>query len=181
MRATGWRLILTLVAIGALVGSLAGIAGSAAAPSKKSKSRAGAVERADLPRFHRGLGHGMVLHSEAVVPDDDGSGFETVTMDGGTFKSLDGTTVHLKQAVGDEVYKDDAAIDVGSAAKVYRNGDKAKLGDLKAGDRVRIIQRAGDTVVMAHDEDWRPFGRGHHGRGFGHGPGHGPGGPPAGP
>lgn len=195
MRQSGLRRITAIVVICALVGAVAGIAGSAAAPSgsnqdsaaekraaaknaaaKRAAQRRARAERRGLrmgPRLHRG---GPALHSEAVVPNEDGDGFITVTMDAGALKSVDGTTVHIRQAIGNAVYKEDAAIDVGSDAKVFRNHEEAKLSDLKEGDRVHVIRSPEGNVVMAHDKDWMPrrFGRRHHG------PGPGPGGPPPG-
>jgi hypothetical protein len=180
-----------VIAVCALVGALAGIAGSAAAPSKSkseqaqkkaAKKQAKALKRA----FRRGPGPGGPgfmrgpVHATAVVPNKDGTGFDTITTDAGTLKSVDGTTVHLKQGTDKATYKEDAAIDVGSDAKVIRNHEDAKLSDLKAGDHVRVITGApGRNLVIAEDDAWiaqekkRWEGRGfHRHRGFG------PGGPP---
>lgn len=173
-----------VVAICALVGALAGIAGSAAAPSKKSKSNQaqkkaqnGARERGFHPR-PLGLG-GPPLHSESVVPNRDGTDFLTIVTDSGTLLSVDGTTVHLKQATEKATYKADAAIDVGDNAKVFRNGGEAKLSDLEQDDHVHVIKGGPDgTVVLAHDDSFRPRMHRHH-RHRGFGPGAPP--PPAGP
>jgi hypothetical protein len=175
-----------VIAVCALVGALAGIAGSAAAPSK-SKS-ADAQKRKALKRAFRmgpgpgpGFGFGPV-HAEAVVPNKDGTGFVTVTTDAGTLNSVDGTTVHVKEGTDKKVYKDDVAIDVGSDATVIRNHEKAKLSDLKEGDHVRVITGAPKgNIVIAEDNAWlaqekkrfREHGFHHHG--------FGPGGPPPAP
>lgn len=161
-----------VIAVSALVGAIAGIAGSAAAPSKsksstsaaKKKAAAKAKARAQKKAAEKGLRHGggpgfgfgpgpggPALRSESVVPNADGTGFDTVTMDSGTFKSVDGTTVHLKQATDKAVYKEDAAIDVGADAKVIRNHAAAKLSDLKEGDEVRVIRAPQGNVVIAED------------------------------
>src|SRR4051794_4228840 len=142
MNRNGWQRMALVVAVCALVGALAGIAGSAAAPSKSSKAKAQAKAKKQAAergfRFRGGPGpggpiggpFGGPLHAETVVPQPDGSGFDTVTMDAGVLKSVDGKTLHIKQADGDNVYKDDAAISVGDDVKVFRNHDEAKLSDL---------------------------------------------------
>lgn len=176
-----------VIAVCALVGALAGIAGSAAAPSKSKSAQAQkkAAKKALKRAFRRGPGpggpgfmHGPV-HATAVVPNEDGTGFDTITTDAGTLNSVDGTTVHLKEGTDKKVYKDDVAIDVGSDAKVIRNHKDAKLSDLKEGDHVRVITGApkGNVVIAEDDafiaQEKKRFGK----RGFHH-HGFGPGGPP---
>ena len=188
-----------VVVVCALVGALAGIAGSAAAPSKSTAQKKADHKKAKAlrkamrggPGFGFGFrmgGPGMMMggpvHSETVVPKEDGTGFVTVTTDAGTLKSVDGTTVHVKEGTDKATYKDDAAIDVGSDAKVIRNGKDAKLSDLKEGDHVRVITGApkGNIVIAVDDafiaqmkQKFKRFGeRGFHHHGFG------PGGPPPG-
>jgi type II secretory pathway pseudopilin PulG len=185
-----------VIAVCAVVGAIAGIAGSAAAPSKSSKSSRSAQAQAQkkaakkaargLRRAFRGGPPGLAfgfgpVHATAVVPNQDGTGFLTITTDAGTLNSVDGTTVHLKEGTDKKVYKDDVAIDVGSDAKVIRNHADAKLSDLKEGDHVRVITGAPKgNIVIAEDDAWigqekKRFEE----RGFFH---HrfGPGGPPPG-
>lgn len=178
-----------VIAVTALVGALAGIAGSAAAPSKSSKQaqaqKKAAQKKARALRgaFRHGPGPGIgfgggPVHAQAVVPNEDGTGFVTVTTDAGTLNSVDGTTVHVKEGTDKKVYKDDVAIDVGNDATVIRNHEKAKLSDLKEGDQVRVITGApGGNVVIAEDDasaaQEKKKSREH---GFGH-RGFGPGGP----
>ena len=179
-----------VIAVCALVGALAGIAGSAAAPTKKSAAQAQkkAAKKALKRAFRRGPGPGGPgfmfmggpVHAEAVVPNEDGTGFDTITTDAGTLNSVDGTTVHLKEGTDKKVYKDDVAIDVGSDAKVIRNHQDAKLSDLKEGDHVRVITGApkGNIVIAEDDaflaQEKKRFGE----RGFHH---HGGPPPPGGP
>jgi hypothetical protein len=184
-----------VIAVCALVGAIAGIAGSAAAPSKsKSKSNsAQAQKKADSnkaralrhgfrggPPFGPGFGFGPI-HAEAVVPNADGTGFDTIVTDAGTVNSVAGTTVHIKEGTDKKVYKNDVAVDVGNDAKVIRNREDAKLSDLKAGDHVRVITGTPrGNLVMAADDAFiaqmkKRFGE----RGFGH-RGFAPGGPPPG-
>jgi hypothetical protein len=191
MKESGLRRIGAVVVICALVGALAGIAGSAAAPSKSTatqpkkakaqkKAAKKALRRGGLrgPGFFggpRGLDGGPV-HSEAVVPNADGTGFDTITADGGTLTSVDGSTVHIKEGTDKATYKADVAIDVGSSPTVIRNGKKATLGDLKDGDHVQVIQGTPKgTLVMAADDAWIAQREKDH---MGFGRGHGHGGPP---
>jgi hypothetical protein len=187
--------MLFVVAVCALVGALAGIAGSAAAPSSSSK-KATAAKKATRKAMRQALkrqalrhGFGMggpgfffgggPVHDEAVIPKADGSGFLTITSDRGDLLSVDDHTLHIKQADGNNVYKDDAAITVGSDVKVIRDRKDATLADLKAGDHVRIITGApkGDIVVAEDDAFQKQEEKDH---GFGHHHGFGPPGPPPG-
>jgi type II secretory pathway pseudopilin PulG len=187
-----------VIAVCAAAGAVAGIAGSAAAPSKSSKStqaqkKAARQKARALRHAFRAGGPGFLrapVHAEVVVPNQDGTGFVTVTTDVGTLNEVDGTTVHLKQATDKATYKNDAAIDVGADAKVIRNREDAKLSDLKAGDHVRVIKGGprGNLVIAEDDafiqqEKKRWSKRGFRHRGFGGPPPIGPGGgpPPAGP
>src|SRR3954469_13329168 len=103
MKGSGLRRMTAVIAICALVGALAGIAGSAAAPSKsskqtaaqkkaakaKAKAQARAQKNAQLRGrrggpglfFRHGPGgpDGGPVHSETVVPNADGTGFDTIT------------------------------------------------------------------------------------------------------
>jgi type II secretory pathway pseudopilin PulG len=216
MNPRGLKRISLVIAICAAVGAVAGIAGSAAAPSSSSKKATAAQQKAKLQmrrqfrmmrhqikrsmRFRMGMGPaffgpagGGPVHSTLVIPNKDGTDFLNITEDSGTLNSVDGTTVHLKEGTDKATYKDDQAIDVGSDAKVIRNGADAKLTDLQQGDHVRVITGGpkGNVVIAADDafiaaqkkkfEEHGPFGPGGH---FGPPPGGpppgAPGGPPAG-
>jgi hypothetical protein len=176
VKGAGFRRITIVIAVCALAGAIAGIAGSAAAPSssskaqaaKKAKSTAKAKKQAATrqgPRFgfrHFGPGPGPggpffggpggPVHAEAVVPNADGTGFDTITTDGGILNGVDGTTVDIKEGTDKTTYKDSVKIDVGSDAKVIRNHEDAKLSDLKAGDHVHVIQAPKGNVVLAEDD-----------------------------
>jgi hypothetical protein len=182
-----------VIAVCVFVGALAGIAGTAAAPSKSSKAtqaaqakKKAAARKAAKRAFRMGPGPGFgpgfgPVHATAVVPNRDGTGFDTITTDAGTLNSVDGTTVHIKEGTDKATYKDDVAVDVGSDAKVFRNHEEAKLSDLEEGDHVRVITGGPKgNVVIAESDDfiakekqrWKAFKRGmrgHHGFGFGPG------------
>jgi len=181
-----------VIVVCALVGALAGIAGSAAAPSKsssKKKSSSSSKTFGFAPR-HPGLrgpgrpgrpgfgagGPGPAVHAEAVVPNKAGNGFITITTDGGTLKSISGNDVTIDESVGTLHYKD-VTVTISSDATVIRNHAKASIADLKEADFVRVIASSERTIVIAEDTAFqkqeRKRFRGF--RGFDH---HGP--PPAG-
>jgi hypothetical protein len=175
-----------VIVVCALVGALAGIAGSAAAPSKKNGKPARVAPRAfGLRHFGPGgpggpMGPGgPAVHAEAVVPNKAGNGFITITTDGGTIKSVGGNDVTIDESVGTLHYKD-ATVTIPSDATVIRNHAKASVADLKEGDFVRVIASSERTIVIAEDAAFqkqeRKRFRGF--RGFDH---HGPPPPPGAP
>jgi hypothetical protein len=183
-----------VIAVCAVAGAIAGIAGSAAAPSKsksaQSQKKANKQTRRALRHAFRGgmrpggPGPGFFLggpvHAEAVVPNKDGTGFVTVTEDSGVLSSVAGTTLHIKEGTDKATYKDDAAVDVGSDAKVLRDHATAKLSDLKAGDLVHVITGGPrGNIVVAEDDATIAQDKKDHDKWGGH---HrfGPGGPPPG-
>jgi hypothetical protein len=191
--------IVVIGAICALAGAAAGIAGSVA-----SSSHGHHGGRHFAPFFGGPFGGGPV-HVEAVVPNKAGNGFQTITADAGAFKSLSGNQLTITEGTKSVTYKT-VTLTIPSGATIRRNGASANLGDLKSGDRVRVLQSPNGTFVMAGDAQHQglggPFeyhrgfrggppggrhGFGHGGfghGGFGHGGfGHGrfgPGGPPPG-
>jgi hypothetical protein len=174
-----------VIVVCALVGALAGIAGSAAAPSKSKKATRAAP--GFMPR-HMGLRGpggpggpgfgpgGPAVHAEAVVPNKAGNGFVTVTSDAGTIKSISGNDVTIDESVGSLHYKD-VTVTIPNDATIIRNHAKASVSDLKTGDFVRVVTSGNGSFVMAEDAAFRKSER----QRFG-GPGgwqhHGP--PPAG-
>jgi hypothetical protein len=178
-----------VIAVCAFVGALAGIAGSAAAPSKSKatqaqKAKAKALKNQAKAQFragrrgpggpgffggHGGPGGGGPVHSETIVPNADGTGFDKITTDAGKLTSVDGNTLNITEGTDKKKYKD-VAIDVGSSPTVIRNRATAKLSDLKPDDQVRVIQGTPKgTIVIAEDaaftaqqkKDHEGFGRRH--------------------
>ena len=158
-----------VIAICALVGALAGIAGSAAAPSKSKSATAARtqsferkmfalrhqVKRGMRMGFGFGPGRGLFgpVHDEAVVPKPDGSGFITITSDSGTVNSVTGTTVDIKEGTDKVTYDPSVKVDVGSDAHVLRDGKQAALTDVQPGDHVHVITGTpkGNLVLAADD------------------------------
>jgi hypothetical protein len=151
-----WTKLGVVVGACAVLGAAGGIVGSAAAPGSESNSgsKPGAEAGSKTRPFHRhglqlGVG-GPPVHSEAVVPNSDGDGFETVTSDSGKVKSVSGSKLSVTTGTDDADYKD-VTIDVPGNAVISRNGRKAVLSALKAGDRVHVVQAPSRSVVMAQD------------------------------
>jgi hypothetical protein len=156
-----------IVAICALAGALAGIAGSAAAPTKKAATTKAAQKKGFARHFGMrhggGFGFGMrggpasggpPVHAETIVPNAKGDSFNTVTMDNGKLKSVAGTKVTLTEGTDKATYGT-PTIDVGSDARVFRNHAKATLGDLKEGDFVHVLKGPQGTLVVAESADFR--------------------------
>jgi hypothetical protein len=92
---------------------------------------------------------GPPVHSDTVVPNDKG-GFDTVTMDRGSFSSLSGNQLTITEGTKTATYKT-VTLTIPSGATVRRNGEAAKLSDLKSGDTVMVMQSPKATVVAAND------------------------------
>jgi hypothetical protein len=134
---------------------IAGIAGSAAAPSKGSKKTFRFAPPPGGPRHEgfRGPG-GPAVHAEAVVPNKAGNGFVTVTSDAGKVKSVSGSDVTIDESIGTLHYKD-VTVSIPSDATVVRNHAKASVADLEEGDFVRVVSSSDGTFVMAEDAAFR--------------------------
>jgi hypothetical protein len=162
-----------VIALCALGGAAAGIAGSAAAPSSKAK-KANSGRRAGPPFGPRG---GPAVHANAVVLNKAGNGFVTVTEDAGKVTSVSGDQLSITEGVNNVTYKD-VTLTIPANATVIRNHAKAQRSDLRAGDFVHVSQSSEGTFVFAEDANFRTSERNRFGgpRGFG-----GAGGPHGGP
>ena len=141
-------------AICALAGATAGIAGSSASSSKPTNTAVAPAAIVDGPgvRFKFGPladAAGPPVHSDTVVPNEKG-GFDTVTMDRGSFSSLSGNQLTITEGTKTATYKT-VTLTIPSGATVRRNGEAAKLSDLKSGDTVMVMQSPKATVVAAND------------------------------
>jgi hypothetical protein len=141
-------------AVCALVGGAAGIAASSASSPTPTKAAGASAAIAEGPGPRLGFGPvadaaGPPVHSENVVPNRKG-GFDSVTMDRGSFSSLSGDQLTITEGTKTATYKT-VTLTIPSGATVRRNGDAAKLSDLKSGDMVMVLQSPQGTVVTAHD------------------------------
>jgi hypothetical protein len=174
-------IIMRTAAVGAtcaLVGGAAGIAGSQASTNHSTKGRVGHAARSGQVKSAMAAGPGFAIgipgdaagppvHSESVVPNEKG-GFDTVTMDRGTFSSLSGEQLTIAEGTKTATYKA-VTLTIPSSATVYRNGEKATLSDIKSGDTVTVMQSPSGTVVNAFDAEHEPKLQSHK-----DGPGSGP-------
>jgi hypothetical protein len=106
---------------------------------------------------------GPPVHSEMVVPTKSGDDFETVTQDNGTVKSVSGDQLTITEGTDKATYKT-ATLTIPGDANVIRNGEKASLGELQAGDDVHVSQSSEGTFVYASDAQyernaWRNFNK----------------------
>lgn len=157
------------------VGAAAGIAGTSAAPKKRSSH---AARHAGVREFrhHGRFGGGPPVHVAAVVLNRAGDKFITVTEDNGKLKSISGDDLTITEGTDKVAYKD-VMVTVPSDAKVSRNWQDAQLSDLKEGDFVHVASSADGTFVFAVDPNATPP---HPPGGPWGGPHRGPGGPPPG-
>ena len=167
-----------IAALCAAVGAAGGIAGTAASSKRHSKRSTAGAPSAPWDHHRGGPGGGPAVHAEEVVLDKAGKNWITETEDNGKVKSVSGNDVTITEGTTDVPYKD-VTVTVPDGATVVRDGAKAAVGDLKAGDMVHVSSSSDGTFVFAADASWRPPGPWGHGDGdHGHGPP--PGGPPPG-
>jgi len=93
---------------------------------------------------------GPPVHSEMVVPNKAGDGFITVTGDDGKVNSVSGSQLTITEGTEKATYKT-VTLDIPSDATVVRDGDKAQLSDLQAGDQVHVSQSPDNSFVFATD------------------------------
>jgi hypothetical protein len=142
-------------AVCALAGGAIGIAGSSASSSgHPSPLQVVAGPRAAFAGPMLGFGPlldgaGLPVHADAVVPNEKG-GFDTVTMDRGSFSSLSGEELTITEGTKSATYKT-VTLTIPANATVRRNGEDAQLSDLKAGDEVLVVRSPDRTLVAAHD------------------------------
>ena len=182
MKSTRIRNAVAAVAATACVASLVGIATGAASPSHNSKRAYGTQRsRAAMPfpgppggppgvLLRRGA-HvssseapsgppvlafgGAPVHSEMVVPNKAGDGFETITQDSGKVDSVSGDQLSITEGTKQATYKT-VTLDIPSDAKVIRNGKSAQLSDLQQGDYVHVSQSPQGGFVFAADASFQP-------------------------
>jgi hypothetical protein len=150
------------------IGAMAGISGGLAAGTKAHSSSSSSEQKPGPPAG--GPMGGPPVHSVSVVPNKEGSGFDTVTMDGGTVQSVSGQQLTITEGTKTLTYKT-VTLAIAANATVTRDGKSAQLSQLQAGDHVIVCENSdGTSMVNAADSSFTPP----------HGPG-GPGGPPGAP
>lgn len=150
------------------IGAMAGISGGLAAGTKAHSSSSSSEQKPGPPAG--GPMGGPPIHSVSVVPNKEGSGFDTVTMDGGTVQSVSGQQLTITEGTKTLTYKT-VTLTIAANATVTRDGKSAQLSQLQSGDHVIVSENSdGTSMVNAADSSFTPP----------HGPG-GPGGPPGAP
>jgi hypothetical protein len=168
------RLFRSAVAAGvcAAVGTTAGIAASAAAPAHNQKAPGagygtevrvpepppqgvtGAPARGG-PAFKIGIG-GPPVHAVEIVPNKADDGFETVTQDSGTVKSVSGSSLTITEGTGKATYAT-PTLTIPANATVERDFQSATLADIQPGDHVAVsVSSDGTTTVFATDPSYSP-------------------------
>src|SRR3954454_10599430 len=147
-----------IAAVCAAVGAAGGIAGTNAATSNHHKSHA-TTRSGARSGPGRGFGHrfegGPPVHVEAIVLDKAGNNWITETSDNGKVKSVSGNDVTITEGTTAVPYKD-VTVTIPDGAAVIRNGAKAAVGDLKAGDMIHVSSSSDGTSAFAADPSWRP-------------------------
>jgi hypothetical protein len=136
-------------ALCAIAGAAAGIAGSSASSSPAPHPRIGLGGLGFFRHGPLGDASGPPVHLDAVVPKQ-GGGFETVTMDRGSFSSLSANQLTINEGTKTATYKT-VTLTIPSGATIRRNGVRAQLAELRSGDEVIVMQSPPNTVVIAHD------------------------------
>jgi hypothetical protein len=88
-----------------------------------------------------------------VVPNKAGDDFITVTQDNGKVESVSGDQLTISEGTPKATYKT-VTIDVPGDAKILRNGKKAALSDLQAGDQVHASVSPEGSFVFASNGDF---------------------------
>jgi hypothetical protein len=147
---------------GAVCAALA--AGGIVATAAARSSHASSTTKHNTAAVPAGPPRGLEVHAEEVVLNKAGTAFITQTEDNGTVVSVSGGQLTIKEAAGSVTYKT-VTLTIPSGATIYRNGSKASLSDLKAGDHVRVTSSSDGTAVMAGTFSGRPGPGGPHGHG----------------
>jgi hypothetical protein len=138
----------------AIAGAAAGIAGSSASSSPAPHPRIGPGGLGFLKHGPLAGASGPPVHVDAVLPKQ-GGGFETVTMDRGSFSSLSANQLAINEGTKTATYKT-VTLTIPAGAVVRRNGVPAQLSDLRSGDLLTVIQSPASTAVVAHDAQHEP-------------------------
>jgi hypothetical protein len=164
------QLLKSAIAAGvcAAIGATAGIVGSAAAPSHPRKAHsadyATGTQSLDIQSapagaiaFKIGIG-GPPVHGVQIVPNKAGDGFDTVTQDSGTVKSVSGDSLTITERTDKATYAT-PTLTIPAGATVERNFQSSKLTDIQTGDHVDVSSSSDGTAnVFALDsQHWPPM------------------------
>jgi hypothetical protein len=137
----------TCAALGAgaaVAGNAASAPSSGGAAGKRAAGPSGANGRQGRLRALR-----RAVHVDAVVPTKDGK-FANVTLDRGIVQSVQGDQLTLKEGTRKATYKT-VTLTIPGDAVVRDNKRRAKLSDVKSGQRAVVFRGPKRTAVIAHD------------------------------
>ncbi|HEY3727475.1 MAG TPA: hypothetical protein VGL51_09900 [Solirubrobacteraceae bacterium] len=138
------RLLLVAVACAAIGAGASAIAGAGAATPSAAKPTAAAKAGRRAHGLRRWATR--AVHGDLVVKAK--TGFVTLSFDRGRVDSVDGQRLTLTEGTRKASYKT-VTVALGSDALVRDNGKTAQLSDLKAGQRVTVVQAPKRTLVVA--------------------------------
>jgi len=137
---------ITLAALVVVGGSYVAAHAASAGPQQISLTQAQAQpETSAAPKAGLRMGMRRLVHGELVVQGKDNE-LRNVRLDHGVLQSVDGSTLHLKEADGSTV-----DVTTTEQTRIMRDGHVAKLSDLQAGDNVwtmRLKQDGGEFTTM---------------------------------
>ncbi|HEU0317075.1 MAG TPA: hypothetical protein VFR49_07080, partial [Solirubrobacteraceae bacterium] len=106
--------------------------------------------------FKIGAG-GPAVHAVQIVPNRAGDGFDTVTQDSGTVKSISGDRLTITEGTDKATYAT-PTLTLTPDATVERNLQQAKLADVQVGDHVDVTSPSGGpaNVFAIDSQHWPP-------------------------
>jgi hypothetical protein len=140
-----WKLLAVATSCAALGAGASVIANAGAANNAAASGATAAKHRRAWNA--RGL-VARAVHGDLVVATKNG--FATVTLDRGIVQSLSGQQLTIKEGTKRATYKT-VTLTIPTSARVRDNRHKATLADLKAGQRVLVVQAPRRTLVIAHN------------------------------
>ncbi len=142
---------LKLLAVGAACAALgagaSAIATAGAAGTTTAKSSTAAKSAAKHPAARRALER-RAVQGDLVVATK--TGFATVTFSRGFVQSVNGQQLTIREGTKKATYKT-VTLTVPAGAKVRDNRQAASLAQLRAGQRVAVVQAPKRTLVIARD------------------------------
>jgi hypothetical protein len=109
-----------------------------------------------MPPFKVGIA-GPPVHAVEIVPNKAGDGFDTVTQDSGTAKSVSGSSLTITEGTDNATYAT-PTLTIPTDASVERDFQSATLAEIQPGDHVIVSASSnGTTNVFALDpQHWPP-------------------------
>lgn len=130
--------------LGAAASAIAAAGAATSSPSSAAKAKLHARDRRAVALRRVAL---RSVHGDLVVKTK--TGFGTVTFDRGKVDSVSGQQLTMTDATRNASYKT-ITLTIPSGAVIRDDRKPAALSDLKAGQRVIVVQAPKRTIVVAH-------------------------------